>query len=156
MKDCGECVLCCKLINVPELAPAGKWCPHCQPKRNGGGCTIHDQRPEFCHNWHCFWRAEGWPDNLRPDRCKVIFEALPGVVTILASVEPSKPDAWKEKEIMEVISKLRRKGRPVVLKTKHDSQMFIPKGFIREDVLRDIKTVLDWQEKMNGSPIIHD
>lgn len=155
MKSCGECALCCKLLEVPGIAKAGQWCQHCVPGLKTGCCTIHDQRPEVCSAWHCFWRAESWPDWLRPDRSKVIFEALPGVVTILVSVELSKPDAWKSKEIREVIEKLRKKGRPIILKTKNDSEMFIPKGFTQADVLRDIKTVLDWKEKINGSSNIH-
>jgi hypothetical protein len=156
MKDCSNCALCCKLLHVPSLAAAGQWCPHCVPGLKNGCCTIHPDRPDFCRGWHCFWRAENWPDWLRPDKCKVIFEALPGVVTILVSVEPSRPNAWKTKEILEVIEKLRRKGRPLVLKTKNDSEMFIPKGAVQADVLHDIKTVIDWKEKMNGSSDIHD
>ena len=156
MKECGECALCCKLLEVPGLAAGGQWCPHCVPGLKTGCCTIHHDRPEFCSGWHCFWRAESWPDWLRPDRCKVIFEALPGVITILISVEPSSPDAWKKKGILEVIEKLRRKGRPLVVKTQNDSEMFIPKGGSKEDVLRDIKTVLDWQESNNGSSNIHN
>ena len=156
MKDCGECSLCCKLIDAPGLAPAGKWCPHCDPGLKDGCCTIHPDRPEFCRNWHCFWRAESWPDRLRPDRCKCIFEALPGVETVLVSVEPSRPDAWKEPQVMRVIEILKKKGRPVVLKTKNDSKMFIPKDYTRADILDEINKVLEWKEKMYGSADIHD
>lgn len=156
MKDCDRCALCCKLLEIPGLAAPGAWCPHAKPGQKGGCCNIHAQRPQICSGWHCFWKAESWPDWLRPDRCKVIFEALPGVGTILISVEPSRPNAWKKKEIVKVIEKLRKKDRPLVLKTKNDSKMFIPKGFTKNDVLRDIKTVLDWKEKINGSSNIHD
>jgi hypothetical protein len=148
MKDCGECALCCKLIEVPGLAVAGQWCPHCSPGTSNGCCTIHDSRPEFCKGFHCFWRAEEWPDDLRPDKCKVIFEALPGVKTILISVEPSRPDAWKKRKILEVIEKLRKKGRPLVLKTKKDSEMFIPDGWSQQKVLHEIKQVIDWKERV--------
>ena len=156
MQSCGECALCCKLIEIPNLAGVGQWCPHCVPGKRDGCCTIYDNRPEVCRGWNCFWRAENWPDEFRPDRCKVIFEALPGVETILISVEPSRPDAWKKKKILRVIEKLYKKGRPLVLKTKNDSKMFIPKGFTKQDVLRDIKTVLDWKKKVNDSSLIHD
>lgn len=156
MKDCGSCSLCCKLIEVPGLAVAGVWCPHCKPGNPQGGCTIHDNRPEFCKGYHCFWRAESWPDEFRPDRCKVIFEALPGVETILISVDPSRPDAWKRKDVMEVILKLKRKGRPLVLKTKNDSRMFVPKEWTREKVLEEIKQVMDWKREAYGSPDLHN
>lgn len=148
MKPCNECALCCKLIEVPCLAKAGNWCPHCNPGSKDGCCTIHDNRPKACLGFNCFWRAESWPDWLRPDRCKVIFEALPGVKTILISVEPSMPDAWKKKEVLEVIEKLRKKGRPLVLKTKNDSKMFIPLGWNQQAVLKEIKQVMDWKESL--------
>jgi hypothetical protein len=147
MKECGECSLCCKLISVPGLAKAGEWCPYCKPGSKKGGCTIHDSRPSFCVGYHCFWRAESWPDKYRPDKCKVIFEALPGVYTILISVDPSKPDAWKEKDILEVIEKLRKKGRPLILKTINDSEMFLPEGWDKKRVLMEIKKVIDLKKE---------
>lgn len=79
----------------------------------------------------------------------MIFEALPGVETILISVDPSRPDAWKEKKILRVIEKLRKKGRPLVLKTKNDSKMFLPKLWSKLDVLREIEQVMDFKERMN-------
>jgi hypothetical protein len=87
----------------------------------------------------------------------VIFESLPGVETVLVSVEPSRPDAWKKKQVREVIEKLRRKGRPVVLKPKGQaSVMFLPQGITKGDVLKDIRIVLDWKEKTYGSASIHN
>ena len=151
MKDCGECSLCCKLLDVPNLAGSGEWCPHCKPGK--GGCSIYDNRPKECLGFDCFWRAESWPDYLRPDRCKVIFEALPGVKTILISIEPSKPDAWKKKNIVDVIKKLRSKGRPLVLRTKNDTAFFIPDGWTQQDVMHDIKTVIDWK---NDCTFVHN
>ena len=149
MKDCGPCSLCCKLLGVPGLSAPGDLCPHCNVEASNGCCTIHDNRPQICLGYNCFWRAESWPDWLRPDRCNLIFEALPGVETVLVSVEPSIPDAWKNGRVLKVIKFLRSKGRPVVLKTQNDSMMFIPDGWDQALVLRDIKTVLDWKEKMN-------
>lgn len=156
MNDCGACSLCCKLLDVPGLAAAGQWCPHCRPGTSGGGCTIHDHRPEVCLGFNCFWRAESWPDPLQPSRCKVMFEALPGVETILISVEASRPDAWKHKRILRVISILRSKGRPLVLKTRNDSEMFIPKGWSRQAIMEEIQQVIEWKEKTHGSSDIHD
>lgn len=156
MKDCGECSLCCKLIDVPGLAGAGKWCPNCKPGASAGGCQIHEDRPSVCLGFDCFWRAESWPDELRPDMCKVIFEALPGVRTILMSVDPSRPDAWKEPSVLNVVSILRRKGRPLVVKTKNDSEMFVPEGWTQQGVLKEIKQVMDWKANNYGSTDIHN
>lgn len=151
MKDCGKCSLCCKLLDVPGLAAPGQWCRYCRPGR--GGCLIHDDRPEVCLGFDCFWRAESWPDWLRPDISKVIFESLPGVETILISVDPLTPDAWKDKRIMNVILRLQSKGRPLVLKTINNTAFFIPKGWTHEDIMSDIKTVIDWK---NDSSIVYN
>ena len=151
MKDCGECSLCCKLLDVPGLAEPGQWCPHCQPGK--GGCLIHDDRPEICLGFDCFWRAESWPDWLRPDRSKVIFEALPGVKTILISVETSTPNAWKDGKIIEVIMKLQSKGRPLVLKTIYNTAFFVPKGWTQKGVMDEIKKVIDWK---NDCALVHN
>lgn len=156
MKPCGECSLCCKLIDVPGLAGVGKWCPHCKPGTSIGGCQIHDNRPEVCLGFNCFWRAESWPDEFRPDKCKVIFEALPGVKTILVSIDPSRPDAWKEDGVLRAIKILQGKGRPLVLKTVNDSKMFAPEGWTQDMVLAEIKQVMDWKRRIDGDSDIHD
>ena len=152
MKECGNCALCCKLLNVPGVCDQGTQCRYADTTRNGGACRIYNGRPKVCSGYNCFWRAESWPESLRPDRCNVIFEALPGVKTVLVSVEPSQPDAWKKNEIMKVIEILVKKGRPLVLKTKNDSMMFIPDGMNKEEVLQDIKQVLDWQRGQQWQP----
>jgi hypothetical protein len=86
----------------------------------------------------------------------VIFEALPGVETILVSVEPSRPDAWRKKEVLRVIEILRSKGRPLVLYTKDGPEVFVPEGWVRADVEREIQSVMDWKEKMNDRSVVHD
>ena len=147
MKECGGCALCCKVMEIPGLAAKGEWCAHCRPGKESGCCSVHSVRPQVCVGFDCFWRAESWPDQLRPDRCKVMFEALPGVETILISVDASRPDAWKEKQVVKVITTLWKKGRPQVLKTKNDSEMFIPKGWNKQMVLSEIQQVIDWKNK---------
>jgi hypothetical protein len=38
-RSCGECSLCCYLLDVPQAGKARRsWCPHCKPGK--GGCTI--------------------------------------------------------------------------------------------------------------------
>jgi hypothetical protein len=56
-RTCGDCSLCCKLLEIsaeraPEVAkPAGQWCKNCvQP-----GCSIYDRRPALCRDFKCMW-----------------------------------------------------------------------------------------------------
>lgn len=154
MKDCGECSLCCKFLEIPTLQKkADVWCRHCE-LGTYHACNIHEDRPEDCVNFHCFWRAESWPEWLRPDRCKVLFEALPGIYTVMVSTDKSRPDTWKKKEVVEVILKLKSKGRPVIVRTKNDTEFFIPDGWTQQGVMREIKAVLD--RRGNGNSNVHD
>jgi hypothetical protein len=91
---------------------------------------------------------------LRPDRCKVLFEALPGIYTVMVSTDKSRPDTWKKKEVVEVILKLKSKGRPVIVRTKNDTEFFIPDGWTQQGVMREIKAVLD--RRGNGNSNVHD
>jgi hypothetical protein len=72
-RECGDCVECCRIlkIDVPGLKkPPGVLCPH----STGKGCGIYETRPSQCRTWFCLWRRIGaLPDELRPDRCGVVF-----------------------------------------------------------------------------------
>jgi len=72
-RDCGECVACCKILEIdkPELKkPADVLCPHC----TGSGCGIYAERPLICRTWYCLWRRiDAMPDYLRPDKIGVVF-----------------------------------------------------------------------------------
>jgi hypothetical protein len=54
-RTCGDCSLCCKLINVrePLNKPRDVWCQHCRPGK--GGCSIYDTRPDVCRGFACDW-----------------------------------------------------------------------------------------------------
>jgi hypothetical protein len=68
-RSCGECSLCCKLVQPDELPATaiGEWCPHCKP--GDGGCMIYPDRPRSCREFLCLWRMKtNIPDHVRPDR----------------------------------------------------------------------------------------
>src|SRR5262245_34979797 len=53
-RQCGDCSLCCKLLNIDELnKPANTWCQHCRPGK--GGCSIYADRPPDCRTFACGW-----------------------------------------------------------------------------------------------------
>ena len=141
MRNCDGCALCCLLLEVPELAPENTWCHNAAP--GAGGCMIHAKRPEQCREFDCFWRAESWPDELRPDRCHVLFQALPCVLTILVTMDPDYPEAWKDKLIISTIQKLVNKGRPVVVRDPFSRTYFYPtEGNSRVEIMADIHKAL--------------
>lgn len=76
-RECGECRACCVVLGFdadPNEAPFSK--PHGTPCRHlvQIGCGIYEERPPVCRRFQCGWiQAPHWPDELRPDRCGVMF-----------------------------------------------------------------------------------
>ena len=80
-RSCGECTLCCSVLNIdkPEIQkPSGVLCRHC----TAGGCAVYETRPQVCRSFHCGWmQLANMDDKWRPDRSGVFveFQQLNGV-----------------------------------------------------------------------------
>lgn len=111
---CGDCTLCCRLTHVPELSkPIYKMCDHCE---SGQGCKIYEQRPGSCKRYQClFLSNQKLADELRPDRCGVIFERIIGKQIYLAICNPDLPGAWSSKHAAALIEKMLRNGFAVAV-----------------------------------------
>jgi hypothetical protein len=105
VRACGTCTLCCKVMAVQALdKPVGTWCQHCAP---GAGCKIHPTRPQECRTFSCLWLADPkFPENLRPDRTKVVFALEHGGGRIAAYVDPSQPAAWRHGETYALLRRM--------------------------------------------------
>jgi hypothetical protein len=103
---CGTCTACCKAFAIAELAkPAGDWCKHCTI---GVGCKIYEQRPPACSDFKCLWlqsqdETVPLPEELRPDRCKVLFSPTTNERVISAITTSGMPDAWRYGRVRELI-----------------------------------------------------
>jgi len=73
--ECDGCTLCCKIINVPWMdSPAGEYCKKCN---EGWGCKIFHTVDDRCKQFSCMYnQMERATINLRPDKCKVMFEKI--------------------------------------------------------------------------------
>ena len=119
---CGTCQACCRVFDISQLnKKAGKWCQHCEI---GSGCRIYENRPEACSTFQCLWLQSQprpdlakLPDELRPDRCKVVICATtdPNVVGVF-TLSSSQKDAWKKKPVRELIDLLILQGRRIELR----------------------------------------
>lgn len=115
---CGSCTACCRVYAIPTLdKPAGKWCLHCDI---GKACKIYEQRPKLCVDFECLWlqaHTRGTPlaDELRPDRCKVVFSPTTNPRIMSAITMPGSPTAWRTGPARELIDKMVRGGLHVVI-----------------------------------------
>lgn len=107
-RKCGSCTLCCKLLAVPQMEKQeNRWCSSCLP---GKGCMTYESRPVACRDFACLWvQTPGNPlaalgEELRPDRCKVIFTASRDGNALLLTVDPSRPDAWKNGAVADLLA----------------------------------------------------
>lgn len=110
--ECGSCTACCRVYAIPTLnKPAGPWCQHCAI---GEGCKIYEERPALCADFKCLWlqsrtredRREHMPDELRPDRCKVVFSPTTNEAIMSAVTMPGAPLAWQRGPVRDVIGKM--------------------------------------------------
>jgi hypothetical protein len=71
--ECGECTLCCNMLSIKELEkPVNTDCIYCDH-----GCEIHGNHPKECSEFNCMYvQVTDIGIELRPDKCKVIFEKM--------------------------------------------------------------------------------
>lgn len=136
-RECGECSLCCKVLDIDELSkPPGKWCQHCRP--GTGGCGIYDTRPVTCRSFACFWLtsprlSEAW----KPSRARIVVHLKKdedGPCHWDFIVDPSRPERWREQPYYGVIKQVAFNGLNVVdgiyfqtyVKTKRQSILVRP------------------------------
>lgn len=92
---------------VPELYKTA-WvdCPNCAI---GKGCKVYPDRPESCRDFMCAWlMAPYMGEELKPERCHVVFSMPYDDHTIVANCDPRAPDAWRKPYVMEMLHFLAR------------------------------------------------
>lgn len=87
MRDCGECNLCCIVLDVPEINKVrGIQCPHSKKKV---GCQIYNTRPQACIDFKCAWLQGEMDVDMIPCDQHIMIEKLDNVPVVLAMVEPN-------------------------------------------------------------------
>lgn len=106
-KPCGDCTVCCTIMNVEELSkPAQVPCEHANK-----GCEIYETRPQSCRNFQCLWSnnfIEG-DERRRPDKLGLMFNygETKEVGGVVIAWEVWK-DASTEPQALYVLQKLKR------------------------------------------------
>jgi len=132
MNPCGNCNMCCKIPSVPELKkPVNIWCSFCLI---GKGCKIYESRPSTCREYVCLWLTDGLEEDLRPDKCKIIFEPFTDSI-YLALCDASRPDAWKSPIVLKTIAEIAKNGKAVISK----KNVFLPEDRKSENVLSEFR-----------------
>ena len=111
MKSCGNCTLCCLLLPIPEVnSNPNELCSHCND-----GCNIYETRPQSCRDFKCDWLlTPEMGEDLRPDRCNVIFEKIDNQST-LALTHFNHINSYKFQNVDNYIKKLNNNGISVII-----------------------------------------
>lgn len=135
MNKCGSCTLCCLLTHIPQFdKPVFELCEYC-----GTGCNIYMIRPQACREFLCVWASEGLPERLRPDKCNVMFERLPGDSTYVGLVNPGYERSWATPEIQSFARGKNKLGHAVVVTAGKDRFIKCPEGVRERDVMINLK-----------------
>ncbi len=138
MRECGECVVCCYVCEVPELQkPLNSLCKHCTV---GQGCKIYEMRPQSCRTYNCVWKEGGISDErLRPDRCGVLFDRV-GKFLVAITGEGNR-GAWKQPVVQEEIKQHLENGTPVIAREGNGEQWhaLVPANMRSEEVVDGFK-----------------
>jgi hypothetical protein len=109
VRSCDGCTLCCKVMEVKEIAkPGGKWCQHCT---TGVGCGIYESRPLACSAYVCGYLTI--PELTAEWKPAVSRLVLPSMVTdgsIIVQVDPARPDAWRRQPYYAELQKWSRRA----------------------------------------------
>jgi hypothetical protein len=103
-KSCGECSLCCKTMQIPELdKPKDHWCSHCNP---GAGCAIYETRPEVCRAFKCRWLIDpAMGPEWKPSRSGLVL-VMDSDARLGVHVDPDRPGAWRREPYLGALRRL--------------------------------------------------
>ena len=108
-RSCDGCTMCCKTMQVEEIAkPAMKWCQHCD---KGKGCKIYDTRPEACRLFYCHYRKEaGIGEHWKPSQSRMMMTYNADASRLCIYVDPDRSDAWRKQPYYNDLKTWARNG----------------------------------------------
>lgn len=110
-RSCDACSLCCTVLRVDELSKlGGVACEHQCP---GGGCGIHERRPNICRDYACLWLRGGLKDEDRPDKLGAIVDILTLGGETRLSIQEARPNAFESSRRLQEIAARYRESMPV-------------------------------------------
>lgn len=141
-RECGDCHYCCISPHIPVLGkPAGQPCVHLNMAK---GCTQYAIRPMACREFKCVWlESPVLGNDLRPDRCHVMFEAYYEERMVIAT--STQPGAWQRGEPYKLIMRMLFDGYPVWIVEGVDRHLLLPQGMTKAQA--EQRTIGAWRRK---------
>jgi hypothetical protein len=83
--------------------------------------------------------VEEWEDELRPDKCHVIFEQLPGCKTYVALCDPRHPSAIGGAALNRKVDEILKRNVPVVAGMNGQMVVKAPDWCDTEKIISELK-----------------
>lgn len=120
---CGQCIACCRNPFIRRDASFGAGvCIHCKQ-----GCDIYFNRPQPCKDFECHWlasqkRNDKMPEDMRPDRCGIVFtkdtiNADPMLFEV--HIDPARPQSDHAENVKGYINAMQAAGYKAKLITNY-------------------------------------
>ena len=121
-----------------------QWCTHC---KIGKGCQVYADRPVSCVEFECVWlQRNDMPDELRPDKSRVVLMATLNGDAIVAMVDPTYPGA-ADKGMMEALLKgMGKCGVPVIISEGERRRLLYSSSKTEPRLLAEIRKFQMMQE----------
>ena len=135
---CDGCTMCCKAFEIKELNKMpGEICKFVI---EGKGCSVHntDKMPIECSTFECaYYNVPKVNENLRPDKCGIIFEKATKDIFFGTILDEIVLDKYANAQI----EKFLKLGYSVILKHLHlqDSCVFPVAGKTTKEIWEEAK-----------------
>jgi uncharacterized protein len=126
--------MCCKLLGVEELYKMpGEWCDYCE---KGVRCKIYDNRPSTCSEYECLWlQNPNIPDNLRPDKSRVVLSSTVDGEGIVAHVDVGHyPQVVKEGVVGKFLKRMVNNGITVIATCGEERMVLYSSTHVRPEL----------------------
>lgn len=136
---CNGCTACCTAFKIKELnKQPGETCKYVTEN----GCSVHgtDKMPEECSLFECaYYQVEKVNENLRPDKCGIIFEKATKDIFYGTITDEVVLDKYSNAQI----NKFLEQGFSVILKHLHikEPYVFPNNGKTTEEILEEVRKV---------------
>lgn len=153
-KDCGDCTVCCTIMEVPALAKAAH--TRCRHVLTTGGCGVYADRPNACRVFDCgYLQNPELGDEWRPDRAGFLMYFSDGAPRLNVVVHLEAENSWRREPYLSQLREWSRRDRgfviEVVVRTGDELALIFPEGAVELGADRGLPIRSGYRLE-NGSP----
>lgn len=138
MNRCGDCDMCCYIPRIQALnkKPDTLCDNYCPMKKH---CKIYKDRPSECSEFDCMWLQSGAHEDLRPDKCGVMFEKISDDL-IYGTQDPRQEPSNLG---MAQVDQFNKQNFSVVINYKGKKEIYEADGHTIENIKKQLESFIE-------------